>query len=78
MKNSAAPGGVCKVISHLPYSEESLTKSVTVMDQENGKPEAWEDGYNEWKAAFEKGKAGIWKITVSEAITSMEKVLEKK
>jgi hypothetical protein len=72
-----APGGVSKVISHLPYAEQSLTDSVTTMEKDSVNPAGWEEGYKQWKSAFDAGKAGIWSIPVSEAVSAMEQVLSK-
>lgn len=77
IKSPTAPGGVSKVISHLPYAEQSLIESVTTMDKDTVSPTGWEEGYKQWKSAFDVGKAGIWSIPVSEAVSAMEQVLSK-
>jgi hypothetical protein len=59
IKSPTAPEGVSKVISHLPYSEQSLTDSVTIMEKETVSPTGWEEGYKLWRSAFDAGKAGI-------------------
>jgi hypothetical protein len=77
VKSPTAPGGVSKVISHLPYSEKSVADSVTTLETDAVTPTGWEEGYQMWKSAFDAGKAGIWSITVSEAVAAMEQVLGK-
>ena len=77
IKSAKAPGGLSKIISHLPFAEQALIDSVTVMEKDNGNPTGWEDGYKQWKSAFDAGKGGIWSITVSEAVSSMEQILSK-
>jgi hypothetical protein len=77
IKSTKAPGGVSKVIYHLPFAEQALTDSVTVMEKGSVTPAGWEDGYKQWKSAYDAGKGGIWSITVSEAVTSMEQILSK-
>jgi len=37
----------------------------------------YEDGYDEWRKAFDKGKAGVFTITVKESIDVMEKTLNQ-
>jgi hypothetical protein len=66
-----------KVISHLPYSERALADSVTTMEKDGVAPAGWEEGYQQWKPAFDAGKAGVWTITVSEAVSAMEQILGK-
>jgi hypothetical protein len=77
IKSPKAPGGVSKVISHLPYSERALTDSVTTMEKDGVTPAGWEEGYQQWKSAFDAGKAGVWTITVSESVSAMEQILGK-
>jgi hypothetical protein len=77
IKSPSAPGGVSKVISHLPYAEQTLADSVTIMDKDTVSPTGWEEGYEQWKSAFDAGKAGIWTISVSEAISAMEQAMGK-
>ena len=77
IKSPTAPGGVSKVISHLPYAEQSVADSVTTMEKDTITPTGWEDGYQQWKSAFDAGKAGIWTLTVSEAVSAMEQILGK-
>lgn len=75
VKNPASPTGFAEYFSHLSISEEALNKSVTSLKNETDKkPDSLEmDGYSYWKKDFNKGKAGIFTIPVSEIITSMEK-----
>jgi hypothetical protein len=77
IKSSSAPEGMSKVISHLPYSEKSLSDSVTTLEKENVSSDGWEEGYDEWKSAFDDGKAGIWTVSVSEAISFLEQALNQ-
>ena len=75
MKNPSSPTGFAEYISHLPISEEALDKSVTSLKNKTGKkPDSLEmDGYSYWKKDFDKGNAGIFTMSVSEVINSMEK-----
>ena len=75
VKSPTAPGGVSKVISHLPYAEQSVADSVTTLETDTVTPTGWEEGYQMWKSEFDADKAGIWSITVSEAVAAMEEVL---
>jgi len=78
IKSSKAPDGVSRVVSHLPFSEQALDKSVTAKEKDGAAPTGWEEGYGQWKSAVDSGKGGIWTIPVSEAIGSLEQILSKK
>jgi len=62
-------GKVTSNVSHLPYSEEGLRKSNLKLSRKNADvPDEWREGYEIWNAEASKGKAGIFTITVPEAI----------
>ena len=63
-------------ISHIPFSREALDDSVTELKKETSALPDFEEGYNDWKEQFEKGNAGIFSITVAEAIGFTETTLE--
>jgi len=75
MKNPASPSGYAETLTHIPISEEALDKSVTSLKNETGKkPDSLEmNGYSYWKKEFDNGNAGIFTITVSEIVSTMEK-----
>lgn len=77
IKSPTAPGGVSKLISHLPYAEQSLTDSVTTMEKDSVSPTDWEAGYEQWKSAFGAGDGGVWTIPVAEAVSAMEQAINK-
>lgn len=62
IKSPTAPGGISRVISHLPYEELALRASVTAEEKPGAVADAWEQGYREWKSAFDAGKAGVWSV----------------
>ena len=76
-KNKHAPGGSSDQIGHLPYSAEALRKSLTKLESTGTVLPAFEDGYQEWRGAFDKGKAGVWTAPVSEAIAGIESALNQ-
>ena len=77
LKNKHAPGGSSDQIGHMPYSAEALRKSLTTLESTGAALPAFEDGYKEWRGAFDKGKAGVWTAPVSEAIAGMESALNQ-
>lgn len=75
LKNNRAPGGSSNQIGHMPYSGDALRKCLTKLESTVTALPAFEDGYQEWRGAFDKGKAGVWTAPVSEAIAGMEAAL---
>lgn len=74
MKSPKSPEGFANGLNHLPISEEALNKSITKLQNENGKTsDSLEmDGYSYWKKEFDKGEAGIFKVPVAEIVGLME------
>lgn len=77
MKNPHDKLGLSSVISHLPCSEESVSQSVVQVLQESSSLPNYEEGYQEWRTAFDAGQAGIWGIPVAKMIDAMESVLNQ-
>jgi hypothetical protein len=75
LKNKHAPAGSSDQIGHMPYSSEALRQCVTKLESTDAVLPAFEDGYQEWRTAFDNGKAGVWTAPVSDAIAGMESVL---
>jgi len=77
-KNPHAPGGVSRVIHHMPFAAEAISKSVIELAASDLRvPASFEEGYGLWKEAFDKGKAGVFTVTVAESITFCEEVLKR-
>lgn len=66
--NAEAPGGKTVFIQHMPYEEDSLEQSVTELESDTKDLPDYSDGYKLWKDAFEKGEAGVFTVSVSEAV----------
>jgi hypothetical protein len=77
IRNPNADNGVSDEIQHLPFSKEAIDKSVTKLAGTTAKLPDYKDGYDEWKTAFDNGEAGIFTITVKEAIDVMEQTLNQ-
>lgn len=73
--NHLAPDGFTSEATHLPFAKESIDDSVTSLHEENDALPDFKDGYNQWKAAFDEGKAGIFTITVDKAVDVMQQAL---
>jgi hypothetical protein len=77
-KNPHAPGGVSHVIHHMPFAAEAISKSVIELAASDQLvPASFEEGYKLWKEAFDKGKAGVFTVTVAESITICEQAMNR-
>jgi hypothetical protein len=65
-------------IPHLPFSEDAISKSVTKLERDTGPVPEYEEGYNQWREAFDSGKGGVFTIGVAEAYEAVTGALPKK
>jgi hypothetical protein len=77
IKNPNADNGLSDEIHHLPFAKEAIDKSVVKLIGTTKKLPDFKDGYDEWRTAFDSGKAGIFTIAVKESIDVMEKTLNQ-
>ena len=77
VKNPNADNGFSGEIQHLPFSKEAIDKSVTKLVGTAKQLPEYKDGYDEWRSAFDDGRAGVFSITVKESIDVMEKILNQ-
>lgn len=75
LKNSRAENGFTSFVQHMPFNEEALTSSLTDKVAESSAMPDYEEGYNTWRNAFEKGHAGVFTLSVKDAISAMEEAL---
>jgi hypothetical protein len=59
-------------IGHLPMSEVALRKSVLKLVSKNEPLPDFHDGYGMWREAFDAGKAGVFEVSVAEAVQFVE------
>lgn len=60
-------GPAPETLEHMPFSRESLDESVTKSLRTGSIPD-FRDGYSEWRAGWDAGKAGFYTITVARAL----------
>jgi hypothetical protein len=64
-------------LPHSPVSQQTLDDSVIAL-LETGEPvAAYRQGYEIWKAAFDAGKAGVFKIPVAQIVDFIEATIRK-
>jgi hypothetical protein len=77
IKNPSAENGITHEIQHLPFSKEAIDKSKTRLKGKTEHLPDYKEGYNEWKRAFETGNAGVFTLTVKEAVEAMEMAINQ-
>ena len=70
-------GDFIEAASHLPFAEEAINKSAIKLLKEKGEVPEYEEGYRLWREAFDAGEAGVYTITVAEAVSVMEETLNQ-
>ncbi len=75
MKNRRSPDGISENVNHMPFSEEAINKSQPKLLKEKVELPSFEEGYQMWREAFDKGHAGIYTISIAEAVGVMEATL---
>jgi len=70
-------GDFIETARHLPFAEESINKSIVKLLKEKAELPDYEEGYGLWREAFDSGKAGIYTITIAEAVEVMERTLNQ-
>jgi hypothetical protein len=63
-------------IEHLPFSSSALEASLTTFIKHLDKAPEFSEGYDQWKAAFDSGIAGYWKITVAEVLEALSATMQ--
>jgi len=56
---------------HLPFQAKALERSITRRIGETAEIPDFNQGYTVWKAAFDEGKAGVFRISVSKTLDGM-------
>jgi hypothetical protein len=77
LKNPNAPDKVSHEIGHMPYAAEALKKCLGKLESGNATLPEYQDGYEEWREAFENGKAGVWTLQLADAISGMEDAINQ-
>ena len=55
-------------VGHMPFSEAAIDRSVQNLIRTDPVPEDALEGYQEWRAAFDKGQAGVFTVSVPEVL----------
>ena len=77
LKLKKPDGDFIESAGHLPFAEEAINKSAVEVVKEKADLPDYEEGYRMWREAFDAGKAGIYTISVAEAVGVMEETLNQ-
>lgn len=72
LKNPMLEGKVQDHLVHVPVSKESLEASVISLIRRDVTPPDISEGYEIWREAFAKGQAGVFTMSVQQAVQYIE------
>lgn len=75
VRSPYAAGGYAGEIGHLPFAEEAVRRSVTALVRDGAPTDAGEEGYREWRRAFDAGSGGVFTTSVAEAVAYVEQAI---
>ncbi|MDP3543655.1 MAG: hypothetical protein Q8T11_14395 [Elusimicrobiota bacterium] len=77
LKNPMRPGAPQSQLPHAPISETALMNSVIAKVDGSNDLSGFHAGYDDWHAAFMKGKAGWFTISVADISATIEEAMAK-
>jgi hypothetical protein len=75
IENANAPGGKTTYIAHMPFMEDALAECVEQIENESAELPDYQEGHQLWRTAFENGEAGVFSVTVAEAIDGVAEAI---
>ena len=77
IENPSVDGGISQTIGHMPFAEAAIDKSVTTRAASGVPVTADLEPYETWRRNVDAGGAGIFTITVAEAVEFAEQVMSQ-
>ena len=77
VKNPGLASGVTTELPHFPVSRQTLDASVTQLIGTSPVKAAYQEGYAQWRQAFDAHKAGIFTIPVNQIVASVESIINQ-
>lgn len=77
IKRSDNPENYLDKVNHMPFTEEAIDKSINKLIKEKAELPDFESGYDLWREAFDEGRAGVYTITIAEAVSVTESTLNQ-
>lgn len=73
--NPHHPEGFSDAIGHMPFTEAAVAASVTHLLGHAEELPDFAEGYGNWRAAYDGGHAGVFTLSVAEAVEVMEQAI---
>jgi hypothetical protein len=73
LRNPRMPGGITKILAHVPVTLETLRLSVTGLEDNREPDPAYVKGWQEWRRAFDAGQAGSFGVPVDAILEFVER-----
>ena len=77
MKNRRSPDGISDTVNHMPFTEDAVKRSTLKLLKEKVELPDYKEGYQMWRDAFDAERAGVYTITIAEAVKVMEVTLNQ-
>lgn len=77
VKNPRIEGGISTELPHFPVSTQTLKDSLLVLEGSQAPNPDYLEGYEIWKAAFDKGEAGVFTINVADIVGVVEQTINQ-
>lgn len=73
VRNPRLPGGIMDRLMHLPVTPEVLEQSVTALEGTRPIDPIYQQGYREWREAFDAGRAGSFGVPLATILEIIER-----
>ena len=77
IKNPRSPEGISDTVDHLPFAEAAIEKSALKLLKEKVDLPDYKEGYGMWREAFDAGQAGVYSLTIADAVNTLETALRR-
>lgn len=64
-------------VGHIPISKKAFINSITKLEIQDNELPLIEEGYYDWKQAYDEGKAGVFDIEIKEVVSYIEKTMNQ-
>ncbi|VFR21729.1 hypothetical protein ANK1_3339 [plant metagenome] len=77
VKNPRSEGGISTALPHFPVSAQTLKDSLMEVEGSQAPNPDYLEGYEIWKAAFDKGEAGVFTLSVADIVGVVEQTINQ-
>ena len=73
VRNPRLPGGIMDKLMHVPVTRDVLEQSTTALEGTRPIDPIYQQGYREWKQAFDAGRAGSFGVPLATILEIIER-----